>query len=56
MPADLWRLDEIGRQRALRATLGLLNQNPRNDLEFGISAGGNLAEPPDWAFVQNGWF
>lgn len=36
---------------ALRATLGLLNQNPGDDPEFGISANGNLTEPPDGTFV-----
>jgi putative phosphonate transport system ATP-binding protein len=42
---DLWRLDGIARMRALRSTLGLVHQNPRDGLKLGISAGGNVAEP-----------
>jgi putative phosphonate transport system ATP-binding protein len=42
---NLWAMDEIARMHRLRATLGLVHQNPRDGLQLGISAGGNIAEP-----------
>lgn len=42
---DLWSLDEARLEQLLPRVLSLVVQNPRDGLRFGISAGGNIAEP-----------
>lgn len=41
---DLYQLDEARRQRLMRSDFGVAQQNPRDGLRLGISAGGNIAE------------
>ena len=43
---DVLALGEAQRQRLLRTEWGVVHQNPRDGLRFGISAGGNVGERP----------
>ncbi len=42
--ADVWRMDESARRQLLRSDWGVIHQNPRDGLRFGVSAGGNVGE------------
>ncbi|MCM0021160.1 MAG: phosphonate C-P lyase system protein PhnK [Tagaea sp.] len=41
---DIATLDETGRRRLQRTEWGLIHQNPRDGLRFGVSAGANVGE------------
>jgi putative phosphonate transport system ATP-binding protein len=43
---DMMSLGEAARQRLFRTEWGVVHQNPRDGLRFGISAGGNVGERP----------
>jgi putative phosphonate transport system ATP-binding protein len=42
--ADLFRLSEVDRRRLWRTDWGIIHQNPRDGLRFGVSAGANVGE------------
>ncbi|MEX1081823.1 MAG: phosphonate C-P lyase system protein PhnK [Halofilum sp. (in: g-proteobacteria)] len=42
---DLYTISSDERQALLRSCLARIHQNPRDGIRFGISAGGNVAEP-----------
>lgn len=41
---DLFRISEQERRRLMRTDLGVIHQNPRDGLRFGVSAGANIGE------------
>ena len=41
---DLFRVGEQERRRLMRTDLGIIHQNPRDGLRFGVSAGANIGE------------
>jgi putative phosphonate transport system ATP-binding protein len=43
-PADVYRMPEIERRRLMRTDWGIIHQNPRDGLRFGVSAGANVGE------------
>jgi putative phosphonate transport system ATP-binding protein len=42
--ADLFRIPEPERRRLMRTDWGIIHQNPRDGLRFGVSAGANVGE------------
>ena len=42
--ADLYRIPEPERRRLMRTDWGVIHQNPRDGLRFGVSAGANVGE------------
>ena len=42
--ADLYRISEPERRRLMRTDWGVIHQNPRDGLRFGVSAGANVGE------------
>jgi putative phosphonate transport system ATP-binding protein len=42
--ADIFTLSDVERRRLLRTEWGLIHQNPRDGLRFGVSAGANAGE------------
>jgi putative phosphonate transport system ATP-binding protein len=42
--ADLFRLHEAERRRLMRTDWGIIHQNPRDGLRYGVSAGANVGE------------
>lgn len=43
-PADLFRIADSERRRIARTDFGIVHQNPRDGLRFGVSAGANVGE------------
>lgn len=43
-PADLYGMPEPERRRLMRTDWGIIHQNPRDGLRFGVSAGANVGE------------
>ncbi len=42
--ADLYRITEMERRRLMRTDWGVIHQNPRDGLRFGVSVGANVGE------------
>lgn len=42
---DIWSLDEASRAKAVRETISVVHQNPRDGLRMEITNGGNITEP-----------
>jgi putative phosphonate transport system ATP-binding protein len=44
VPLDVLALDDVALRRLARSEWGVVHQNPRDGLRFGVSAGGNVGE------------